>query len=428
MDTNQLIDQYRQLAKTKGKSAQIKGDTDNAFPKITQFIEAEYVLPYLAHAPMEPLNCTVRINPNGCEIWTGTQLPTLDQAAAAKVLNLKPEQVTINIPFLGGGFGRRGSFNSDWVVEAVQIAKVSGKAVKLVWSREDDIRGGYYRPLYLNQARIGIGQDGFPVAWQHRIVGQAVFSDTAVSGHREVDDSSVEAVKGSPYLESVPDHSVELHTTLVGVPVLPWRSVGLSHTVFVIESLIDELAFLAKKDPVAYRRSLLKNQPRYLAALKLATEKAGWSTPLATGRFRGVAVSERGGSYVAHVVELSVVNQQIQIHRVVSAIDCGLAVNPDGVRAQIESSVVFGLTAALYGEITVEKGQVVQQNFHDYRLLRMAEMPLIEVHIVDSAEKMGGVGEPAVPSIMPALTNALFAATGKRIRRLPIRLDEPINR
>ena len=428
VETNQLIDQYRQLAKTKGKSAQIKGDVDSAFPKAAQLIETEYVLPYLAHAPMEPLNCTVRIGQDGCEIWTGTQLPTLDQAAAAKVLNIKPELVAIKTPFLGGGFGRRGSFNSDWVVEAVQIAKASGKAIKLVWSREDDIQGGYYRPLYLHQARIGIGTDGFPVSWQHRIVGQAVFSDTTVSGHLEVDDSSVEGVKGSPYLESVPDHSVELHTTVVGVPVLPWRSVGFSHTIFVIESLIDELAFLAKKDPVAYRRSLLKNQPRYLATLNLATEKAGWSTPPVTGQFRGVAVSERGGSYVAHVIEISIVNQQIQVHRVVSAIDCGLAVNPDGVRAQVESSVVFGLTTALHSEITVEKGQVVQHNFHDYRLLRMAEMPLIEVHIVDSSEKMGGVGEPAVPSVMPALANAVFAATGNRIRRLPIRLADPSHR
>lgn len=427
VDTKEQIETYRKLSKTKGVPIQQKGDATTALSTAATTLEAEYWVPYLAHAPMEPLNCAVKISADGCEIWTGTQLPTFDQAAAAKLLGMQPSQITIHTPFLGGSFGRRGSLLSDWVVEAVQIAKASGKFIKLIWSREDDIKGGYYRPAYMHRTRIGLDAAGFPTAWEHRIVGQNVFKNTpAMPDPNAPDESSVEGVQGSPYLQSIPDHTVELHATELNVPVLPWRSVGKSHTCFVMESLIDEIAVMNKKDPLAFRMTLLKDHPRYLSVLNLVAEKSGWASPLTGGRSRGVAVYDGNGSYIAYVVEASVADRKIKVHRVVCAIDCGLAVNPDGVRAQMESSIVFGLTAALYGEITFEKGQVKQQNFNDYRMLRISETPSIEVHIVSSTEKMGGAGEPGVPPLAPALTNALFSATGKRVRKLPIRIEDLI--
>lgn len=421
--TSALEVEYRRLSRTKGRTTQHRGDVERALSQAVKTVEAEFTFPFLAHAPMEPLNCTVKITESRCEVWTGTQSPLLHQAEVAAFLGMSREQVEFTTPMIGGSFGRRGSFREDWVMDTVHIARASGKPVKLVWSREDDIKGGYYRPVYLHRAVIGIGSDGYPQSWLHRVVGQSLFGGTILENDiapNGIDYSSVGGVYGSPYLKSVPDHSVELHTTQVNVPVLAWRSVGHTHTCFVMESLIDELATLARKDPVDYRRTLLKDHPRHLAALNLAAEKAGWSNPMAEGRFRGVAVHEAMGSYVSQIVELSVTHKKIRVHRVVCAIDCGLAVNPDGVRAQMESGIVFGLTAALYGEITLEKGRVAQSNFHDYRMLRMNEMPLIEVHIVPSDGPMGGAGEPGVPPIAPALANALFAATEKRARRLPL--------
>ncbi|MVM31617.1 molybdopterin-dependent oxidoreductase [Spirosoma sp. HMF4905] len=425
LDSTTQLEDYKRIAKTEGLTIRKKGDVDVALTKAVKTIDATFSLPYLAHAPMEPLNCTVKILPDKCEVWTGTQSHLLHQAEVASFLGFKPEQVQFYTPALGGSFGRRGSFSSDWVMEAVHIAKVSGKFIKLVWSREDDIKGGYYRPVYVHAVQIGINADGFPMAWRHRIVGQSLFTNTPLADmivQKGIDYSSV--TSGAPYSDSVPDHSFELHTTSVGVPVLPWRSVGSTHTVFVIETLIDELAAMAKADPVAYRRLFFKNHPRHLAALNLAAEKAEWNKPLPKGQFRGVAVCEAMGSYVCQIVELSIADQQVRVHRVICAIDCGLAVNPDGVRAQMESGIVYGLTAALYGEITIEKGQVKQSNFHDYRMLRINEMPVIDVHIVPSTGKMGGAGEPGVAPIAPAVANALFAATGKRIRSLPVRLEK----
>ena len=427
VDTQKQLEVYRKLSAVKGIPTQQKGDVTSALKKTGKTLDAEFIFPYLAHAPMEPQNCTVKIGEGTCEVWVGTQSPLLHQAEVAAFLGLKPEQVEFNTPLLGGSFGRRGSFNSDWMMEAVQIARVSNKFIKLVWSREDDITGGYYRPFYLHKATIGIGNDGFPIAWQHRIVGQSLFVNTpleALIAPKGIDYSTVGGVHGSPYLQSVPDHSVELHTTANNVPVLPWRSVGNTHTAFVMETLIDELAVMAGQDPVDYRRSLLKDHPRHLTALNLAAEKADWDKPLPAGKFRGIAVHAAMGSYVAQVVELSVENKQIRVHRVVCAIDCGLAVNPDGVRAQMESCIVYGLTAALYGEITLENGRVQQSNFHDYKMLRINEMPVIEVHIAASTESMGGAGEPGVPPIAPALTNAIFAATGNRIRQLPVKPED----
>ncbi|SEW44724.1 isoquinoline 1-oxidoreductase, beta subunit [Chitinophaga sp. YR573] len=425
IDSTTQFEEYRQLAATKGATAAQAGNADDALSRANKKIAAEYIFPYLAHAPMEPLNCTVKISDDLCEIWTGTQMPGLDQSIAAKILGFKPEQVKVNTLFLGGGFGRRANATSDFVAEAVNVAKASGKFIKLIWTREDDIRGGYYRAAFLHQVHTGLGADGLPIAWQHRIVGQSIQEGGpfAASIKNGIDPTSVEGVSDSPYLESIPDHNVELHSPKLPVTVLWWRSVGNTHTAFVMETMIDELAFAAGKDPVAYRRSLLKGK-RHLAALDLVAKKSGWDKPLPQGRFRGVAVHESFGTVVAQVAEISIREGHLRVHKVTCAIDCGLAVNPDGVKAQMESCIIFGLTAVLYGEITLEKGRVKQRNFHDYKMLRMNETPLIEVHIVDSNEKMGGAGEPGVPPVAPAIANAIFSATGKRVRRLPLQSSD----
>lgn len=430
LDTGQLREEFRRLAATPGAVASQAGDVDAALAKAARTVEAEYHVPYLAHSPMEPLNCTVKIADGQCEIWTGTQFQTLDQQVAAKIAGLKPEQVKIHTMFLGGGFGRRATPTSDFVAEAVQVAKAAGKPVKTVWTREDDVRGGYYRPMYLQQAKIGLDAQGRPVAWKHVLVGQSIAAGSpfeAVMVKNGVDATSVEGVADSPYLKAVADHRVDLHSPTTGIPVLWWRSVGHSYNGFIMESLIDELAHAAGQDPVAYRRSLLKDHPRHLAALNLAAEKAGWGAKPAEGRARGVAVHESFGSYIAQVAEVSLQDapgggKAIRVHRFVCAIDCGLAVNPDGVRAQMESGINFGLGAALYSALSFKDGRVQESNFHDYRVLRLDESPQIEVHIVPSQEKMGGAGEPGTAPVAAAVANAVFALTQKRLRELPLRL------
>lgn len=421
IDSSTQFEEYRKLATTKGATAARAGDPDAALTKATKKIEAEYMLPYLAHAPMEPLNCTVKITGDTCEIWAGTQAPMWDQNHAATILGFKPEQVKVNTMFLGGAFGRRANATSDFVSEAVHVAKASGKAVKLIWTREDDIRGGYYRPAFLHQVTAAPDANGLPTAWQHKMVGQSIMAGSpfAAGIQNGVDPTSVEGANDSPYLESIPNHHIELHSPKLPVTVLWWRSVGHTHVAFVMETMIDELAFIAGKDPVAYRRTILKSK-RHIAALNLVAEKSGWDKPLPQGRFRGVAVHESFKSFVAQVAEISIDEGHLHVHKVTCAIDCGLAVNPDGVKAQMEGGIIFGLTAVLYGEITLEKGRVKQRNFHDYKMVRINEAPLIEVHIVDSNEEMGGAGEPGVPPLAPAIANAIFAATGKRVRRLPI--------
>ncbi|SFD01608.1 isoquinoline 1-oxidoreductase, beta subunit [Chitinophaga sp. CF118] len=422
-DSVAQLAEFRQLAGTRGLPAAQKGDVNSAMSKAVKTVEAEYSFPYLAHAPMEPINCTVKIENGQCEIWTGSQMQMTDQEAAAKVLGFKTEQVNMHTVFLGGGFGRRATPTSDFVVEAVEIAKNSGKFIKMVWTREDDIRGGYYRPSFVHRAKIGLDAAGMPIAWDHTIVGQSIMGGAgpfAAMIKNGIDPTSVEGVSDSPYMEDVPDHYVGLHTTTTGMPVLWFRSVGHTHTASVMETLVDELAHTAGKDPVEYRRTLLKKHPRHLAALNLVAEKANWGQSLPEGHFNGVAVHESFGSYVAQVAEVSIdANGLVKVHKVVCAIDCGLAVNPDGVRAQMESGINFGVAVALYGEITLEKGHVKQSNFHDYRVARMSETPVIEVHIVDSTDKMGGAGECGVPPTAPAIANAVFAATGKRLRQQP---------
>jgi isoquinoline 1-oxidoreductase subunit beta len=415
----------REIAATKGFAAAQAGDVAAALGKATKSVEAEYAVPYLAHATMEPLNATVRITPNKCEIWTGTQFQTLDQQLAARITGLHPEQVEIHTTFLGGGFGRRATPTSDFVTEAVHVAKAAKAPVKTVWTREDDIHGGYYRPAYVHRVRVGLGADGLPIAWQHVIVGQSILVGTPFEPmmvKNGIDATSVEGVADSAYLKAIPNHRVDLHSPRLGIPVLWWRSVGHTHTGFVMESLVDELAKAAGKDPLEYRRALLKEHPRHLAALNLAAEKAMWGMPVPKGRARGIAVHESFGSYVAQVAEVSVEKDAIRVHRVVCAIDCGVAVNPETVRAQMESGIAFGLGAALHSKLSFKEGRVQQSNFHDYQVLRLDEMPVVEVHIVPSTDKMGGVGEPGVPPIAPAVANAVAALTGRRLRELPLTL------
>jgi len=425
LDSDAMRVQFRQLAEKPGAVAAQAGDPKTAMAGAAKAVEAEYFVPYLAHAPMEPLNCAVRIGPDRCEIWTGTQFQTMDQGVAAGITGLKPEQVSIQTMFLGGGFGRRATAASDFVADAVHVAKAAGLPVKTVWTREDDMHGGYYRPMYLHRARVGLGADGMPDAWEHTIVGQSIAMGTSFESmmvRNGVDETSVEGAANSPYLKSVENHRVELHSPVTGIPVLWWRSVGNSHTAFVMESLVDELAAAAARDPVEYRRALLKNEPRHLGVLNLAAEKAGWGQPLPAGRARGIAVHFSFASWFAQVAEVSVNQGAIRVHRVVCAVDCGVAVNPEAIRAQVESAVAFGLSAALHGKLTFKDGRVQQSNFHDFPVLRLSEMPDVEVHIVSSSEKPGGIGEPGVPPVAPAVANAVFALTGKRLREMPFRL------
>jgi isoquinoline 1-oxidoreductase beta subunit len=423
--SDDLRREYLELAKTPGTVARREGDAAKAMAGAAKKLEATFEFPYLAHAPMEPLACVVRLGDDACEVWAGSQMQTHDQATAAKITGLKPEQVTIHTVLAGGSFGRHANPTSDYVAEGVEVAKATralGAPIRLLWTREDDIRGGYYRPMYLHTIAAGLDRHGLPVAWQHRIVGQSILAGTPFAGMIKdgVDATSVEGASNLPY--AIPNVLVDLHSTQVGIPVLWWRSVGSTHTAFSTEVMTNELAVAASRDPVAFRRALLGKHPRHRGVLELAAQKAGWGQPLAKGRARGVAVHESFHSYVAEVVEVSVADGKPRVERVVCAVDCGVAVNPDVVRAQMESGIVYGLSAALYGEITLKEGRVEQSNYNDYPILRINEMPKIEVHIVRSQAKPTGVGEPGVPPIAPAVANALFQLTGKPVRRLPIRL------
>ncbi|MBI4986972.1 MAG: xanthine dehydrogenase family protein molybdopterin-binding subunit [Rhodocyclales bacterium] len=431
LGTAEILRQYQDLLDQPGASARKDGDAAAALAAAPKRLTADFSFPYLAHASMEPLNCVVRLGPDICEVWNGEQFQTVDQGSIAAVLGLKPEQVKLNMLYAGGSFGRRANPQSDYILEAVHIAKaIGGKApVKLVWTREDDMRGGYYRPLYLHRLTAALDAAGKPVAWSHRVVGQSIMTGTAMEGGMVkdgVDRTSVEGAANLPY--AIANIAVDLHSPRLGVPVQWWRSVGSTHTGFSTETFIDELAKAAGSDPVQFRRALLTAQPRHLAALDLAAAKAGWWSPLAPGkagerRGRGVAVHESFNTVVAQVADVTVkADGSFRVDRVVCAVDCGIAVNPDVIRAQMEGGIGFGLTAALYGEITLKDGHVEQGNFPDYPLLKIGEMPVVEVHIVDSTANPTGVGEPAVPVIAPAVANALFAATGQRLRQLPLRL------
>jgi isoquinoline 1-oxidoreductase beta subunit len=423
---------YRALAATPGLPARKEGDPAGAFARAVKTLEAAYEFPYLAHACMEPMNCVVKLSADACEIWNGEQFQSIDQAAVAAVLGMKPEQVKINMLFAGGSFGRRANPQADYVVEAAQIAKaIEGRApVKLVWTREDDMRAGHYRPMYYHALKAGLDAQGNVIAWQHRIVGQSILAGTAFEGMMVkdgIDATSVEGAANLPY--AVPNLGVELHSPKVGVPVQWWRSVGSTHTAFSTEAFLDELAVAAGKDPYQIRRALLAKSPRHKAVLEMAATEADWTTPLVSARVgdrrgRGIAVHESFNTVVAQVAEVTVKRDgSYRVDRVMCAVDCGVAVNPDVIRAQMESGIAYGLTAAMHGAITLKDGVVEQSNFHDYIPLRLNEMPRIGVYIVRSNEKPTGVGEPATPVIAPAVANALFAATGKPIRSLPIRIQ-----
>lgn len=421
----EIMADYKHRAQNPGNIAKKAGDSDKAMASASKTLEAEFHFPFLAHAAMEPLNCVVQRTDTGVEIWNGVQSQTADQNAVSKIFGIKPEQVKINMLYAGGSFGRRANPQSDYVKEAANIVKASGVKVpvKMVWTREDDMHAGYFRPMYYHKMAAALDEAGKPRAWQHRIVGQSILAGSAFAGaiKNGVDRTSVEGAANMPY--AVPNITVDLITTELPVPVQWWRSVGSTHTAFAVETFIDWLARTAGEDPVAYRRKLLTGQPRHLGVLNLAAEKAGWGTPLPEGRARGVAVHESFSTYVAEVVEVSLQGGGLfSVDKVVIAVDCGVAVNPDVIRAQMEGGMGFGLSTALLSEITIKNGAVEQDNFHNYRMINIEQMPQVEVHIVKSAEPPSGVGEPSTPVIAPAVANALAVLTGQTFDRLPLRI------
>src|SRR5919198_133809 len=426
-DSAQLWSQYKALARTPGNVAVSRGDqTKIDTVAAANRIIAEYEFPYLAHAPMEPLNTTIRFDGDRAEAWAGSQFQTVDQAAIAEVLGLQPEQVTFHTEMAGGGFGRRATPDSHVQREAAAIAKrLPGTPIKLIWTREDDVQGGYYRPMHAHRVEVGIGSDGMPVAWRHVIVGQSIVSGTPFASmlvKNGVDATAVEGTADTQY--AIPNFHVSAHHPSVNVPVLWWRSVGHTHNAFVMETLIDELATRAKADPIAYRRKLLKPDAKKLrAALDLLEQKsAPWRTTLPQGHAAGIACHESFETGVACAVDVSIENKRPRIHRVTIAVDPGLAVNPLTVESQFQAGVAFGVTQLMaQGAITLKDGRVEQRNFDGYTPPSMVDAPVaVDVHIVPSAEAPSGCGEPPVPVIAPAVANALTKLTGKRYRSLPL--------
>lgn len=416
-----IREQYKTAAESdQGVVARAEGHAASALAQAAKTLEAVYEVPYLAHACMEPMNCTAHVRADGCDIWGPTQSQGIARQVVAGITQLPPESIQIHTTFLGGGFGRR--FEQDFLSEAVQVSQAVAAPVKVMWSREDDTRHDFYRPAAYNILRAGLDKDGMPVAWQQSIASSSIFSrvfpDFVKNG---LDDTSVEGAADLPY--AVPHIQVTYHQVEPGIPVGFWRSVGHSQNNFITETFLDELAHAGGHDPFELRRQLLAAHPRHKAVLELAAEKAGWGSPLPEGRQRGIAVAESFGSFVAEVAEVSLENGQVRVHKVVCAVDCGQIANPDTIEAQMQSAIVYGLTAALHGAITIENGRVVQGNFDDYPALRLNEMPLIEVHRVASEAAPGGAGEPGVPPLAPAVANALRLLTGKPVRSLPIRLS-----
>jgi len=419
LGTDDIASELEQATLRSGPIAQNIGDVDKALAGAVTKIDAIYQVPFLAHATMEPMDCTVHVRQDGCEVWVGSQVLARAEAAAAKVTGLPLDKVVVHNHLIGGGFGRR--LEIDGVARAVEIAKHVESPVKVVWTREEDIQHDMYRPYFFDRLSAGLDEKGRPVAWNHRFAGSSIIARWLPPAfNKGLDPDTTDGAIDLVY--ALPNLRVEyLRAEPPGIPTAFWRSVGPSHNVFVTESFMDELAAAAKQDPVAYRRALLDKAPRAKAVLELAAEKAGWGQPLPERVGRGVSVQFVFGTYVAQVAEVEVSKDgAVRVRRVVCAVDCGIVVNPDTVQAQIQSAIVFGITAALYGKISLKDGRVEQTNFDTYQMLRINDAPVIEVHIVRSSEPPGGMGEPGTSAVMPAVTNAIFAATGKRLRNLPV--------
>jgi isoquinoline 1-oxidoreductase beta subunit len=397
LDDAEIARRLAQAAERGGETRRLEGEPETALARASTRLEAVYDLPYLAHAVPEPMSCTAHVQARGCDIWVGTQSQENAQARAAKMLRLPRAAVQVHTLLLGGGFGRR--LETDFVAEAVALSKATGRPVQVLWTRDDDLRHDFYRPASHNRVHVGLDSDGWPCAWHHRIVGPGASADGA---------------KSLPY--AIPHIRVETIEEDPGIPTGAWRSVAHSQNAFVVEAMLDEIAHAGGRDPYRLRRELLRGLPRHLAVLDLAIEKAGWGQA-APGRYQGLAFHASFGSFVAQVAEVSVIDGAVRVHRVVCAIDCGVVVNPDLVAAQIEGGIAFGLSAALKGGVHIARGGVLESASNE---LRFHEMPAVEVHIVPSREAPGGVGEPPVPPVAPAVVNAIFAATGKRLRRLPV--------
>jgi isoquinoline 1-oxidoreductase beta subunit len=419
LSTKDIAGELEKATLNAGAVAQNVGDTDAAMASAVTRVEATYEVPFLAHATMEPMNCTVHVRPDGCEVWVGSQVVARVQAAAAKVTGLPLDKVVVHNHLIGGGFGRR--LEVDGVIRAVQIAQHVDGAVKVVWTREEDIQHDMYRPYFFDRMSAGLGPKGMPVAWNHRFAGSSVIARWVPPFFNNgLDPDTTEGAIDLVY--ALPNLHVEyVRVEPPGIPTAFWRSVGPSHNVFVTESFMDELAAAAKQDPVTYRLALLDNSPRAKAVLALAAEKAGWGQPLPQRAGRGISLQFAFATYMAHIAEVEVAKDgAVRVRRVVCAVDCGTPVNPDTIRAQVQGAIIFGITAALHGEITLKNGRVEQSNFDSYQMLRMNEAPAIEVYIVQSSEPPGGMGEPGTSAVAPAVTNAIFAATGKRLRKLPV--------
>jgi isoquinoline 1-oxidoreductase beta subunit len=419
LNTKDIVDELEHATLNPGVVAETIGDVGSSMAKAVTKVEATYQVPFLAHATMEPMNCTAHVRKDGCEIWVGTQALARAQAVAAKAAGLPLDKVVVHNHLIGGGFGRR--LDVDGIVRAVQIAQQVEGPVKVVWTREEDIQHDLYRPYWFDRMSAGLDDRGMPVAWSHRFGGSSVMARWAPPFFNNgLDPDTTEGAIDLAYglLSKRVDY---VRVEPPGVPTAFWRSVGPSHTVFVVESFMDELAAAAKQDPVAYRLALLDKTPRAKAVLALAVEKAGWGQPLPERVGRGVSLQFVFASYVAQVAEVEVSKDgDVRVRRVVCAVDCGTVVNPDTVQAQIQSAIIFGITAALHGQITLKNGRVEQSNFHDYQMVRINEAPAIEVHIVQNSEPPGGMGECGTSAIVPAVANAIFAATGKRLRKMPV--------
>ena len=423
LSTADIVQQLEAASQKPGAVARKEGDVAKVMAGAAQKVEAVYQVPFLAHATMEPVNCTVHVRKDGCDVWVGTQVATRAQATAAQVTGLPPEKIRVHNHLLGGGFGRR--LEVDFITQAVQIAKQVAGPVKVIWTREEDIQHDIYRPYFYDRLAAGLDGEGRPIAWSHRITGSSILARYFPPAFKDgLDPDTVDGAVELPY--TFPNVVVDfVRQEPPGIVTGWWRGVGPTHNIFMVESFIDELAAAAHKDPVEYRRALLGKSPRARAVLDLAAEKAGWGQPLPAGHGRGVSVQHVFGSYLAQVAEVAVSKEgEVRVQRVVCAVDCGMTVNPDTVKAQMEGGIIFGITGALFGEITIKDGRVEQNNFSDYRILRINEAPVVEVHLVKSTESPGGIGEPGTSAIAPAVTNAIFAAIGKRVRKLPVKADE----